>query len=742
MTLQVSYTFTDARGTDAPDIAKVNQALGVVVTGGGAGTLPPPPGVPQPILTMPPNVAPMATVDLGAGPDTISLLLANLATDRNVVAVAIDGTIIAGPLTVSADNIGQAGGQLFNIHGNWGPGPHKITVIPQPAGSRNVWINAVTYDLQTYVHNGPSINTNNTGSMDVNVAGTWDLLNLPADWTPPVAVAPPAAPPPGAVTTITATVDGASKTDTLVNLLKGATKTVVLPAGLFQGTGQIPAGVTVSGAGMGKTLLDGTSLTPAEQKACLVPQGPGCVVQDMTIQNYTIPASSGANAAAVRDDAGGCAMLRVEVTKCQDGIKPETGVWSLDSCNIHGNGAGAAGGGNTHEVYADPGVDQFNSTNSDFTCGSTSTHAVKSRAKSTSVKVGTLIANAQDPSATYAGSVVDIPNGGAVDITAMLVLPANAGNRLFFGYGADDLSNGSPTVKLNGSIFVDNTGKGGIIAAQKPGCAVDVTGCTYVGPVAPTLTGWATVIGTITPAAGQTPPPVVVPPPTPSAGLFFNGATGAVGPYLSGPASAAPLAIGVSVNYAQLSFGTSVAYGGGGVEFVVNADPNTHKIYGFLYNPAAPGGWEAFEQLDTQIVPGQFHRILLSIVSASERHLFIDGVEAPAIFWESSGIVPPPPSMPLPTGQTSVMFGGLGTAEHNLNGYLANAIVVAGAPTAAQIQADATGADPIVNFGTALWLWAKLNTAPDVGGMLPDSSGQGHNLTAHAGADGSLPKVV
>ncbi len=748
-----SITFT-------PPYDASDQALAATIV----GTTSVPPPHPGPILTMPPNTPDMATVDLGTGPDTISLLLANLATARNVIAVALDDTIIAGPLTISADNIGQAGGQIFNLHGTWGPGPHKITVIPQPAGRNSVWINAVTYDLMTYVHNGPSLNTNNTGSVDVNVAGTWDLNNLPADWTPPVAVAPLPLPPPGATAIITATVDGVAKTDTLVNLLKGATKTVVLPAGIFQGTGQVPAGVTVSGAGMGKTILDGTGLVPAEQKACLVPQGPGVVVQDMTIQNYAIPASSGANAAAIRDDAGGCAMVRVEVTKCQDGIKPESAVWTLNACNIHGNGAGNAGGGNTHEVYADPGVTQITSTNSDYACGATSTHAFKSRAQSTTIKGGTLTANAQDPNATYAGAVVDIPNGGAVDITATMVLPASAGNRLFFGYGADGLTNGSPIVKLNNSVFVDNTGKGGIIAAQNSGCTIDVTGCTYVGPIAPLLTGWATVTGTIAPASlpPPTPPPGVIPV-FPTVMRFAGDDQGNFSTLAfldQSPTDAGPLFFaGFARPEDKWTFGGFVSYGNGdrGKGLVgLSIYESDQAIYATEWNDTGiPTGAQwviTSESQKGQMQLGQWYHATQTLETVPRANrVWLNAVQGTDMFATSTPLtpdqIPPLPfGPPWPEAPTRITFGAFysgGPDSHSFNGCLAEWCMVSGVPTASELARHMGGESPLTIWPDRVLGWWKFDRL--VGGQVPNEIAGGGSLTLHdagTAAGHSLPQIV
>lgn len=498
----------------------------------GASTAPPPtPPVVTPtappatppstgVLRMP-SVTDGSPVTLGDpnAPDQITLLVANHPDHNsvNVFAVAVDDNVVAGPLTVSS-YAGMGGGQQFTINGKWGAAKgRKVTIIPEPTGMAALWVNAVTYDLQTFVANGPDPGTNNRPAPTlVNARSLWNMNNFTLDFTLPVAVAGatpgqtvPTGATPATASVISATVDGAARSDTLSNLVTTATTSVALPAGTFTGTARVLGGVAISGAGTGKTIIDGTGLSPAEKKGAFVPQVAGCVISDMTIQNFSISANDGGNAAAVRDDAGGCTLRQVEVTGCQDGICPNDGTWLLDSCDFHDNGAGNAGGGSTHEMYAFTGCKDFQLKNTTSVCGPYASHAVKSRADKTTITGGGFTGNYRDPSgsqAQNAGSVLDFPECGAVTIDgARIVMPDGSVQWQIVGYGMENRNKAAIGLHLaltNCVIDVRAGGaNGGVIQSGQPDATLDVTGTTYTGTVAPKLVGWASVTGTITKAA-------------------------------------------------------------------------------------------------------------------------------------------------------------------------------------------------------------------------------------------------
>ncbi len=94
---------------------------------------------------------------IGSGSDSITL---NMAEDQQAgvdaqFSVNVDGQQIGGAQTVTAS---QSAGQTqpFTFEGNWGPGPHVVTVsfpnnfsYPGTPGDRNVYVDGVTYDGNT-----------------------------------------------------------------------------------------------------------------------------------------------------------------------------------------------------------------------------------------------------------------------------------------------------------------------------------------------------------------------------------------------------------------------------------------------------------------------------------------------------------------------------------------------------------------------------------------------------------------
>lgn len=90
---------------------------------------------------------------IGPGSDSINL---NMAEDQSLgedaqFSVNVDGQQIGGAQTVTAS---QSAGQTqpFTFEGNWGPGPHTVTVsfpnnFSYPGnGDRNVYVDGLTYD--------------------------------------------------------------------------------------------------------------------------------------------------------------------------------------------------------------------------------------------------------------------------------------------------------------------------------------------------------------------------------------------------------------------------------------------------------------------------------------------------------------------------------------------------------------------------------------------------------------------
>ena len=329
-----------------------------------------------------------------------------------------------------------------------------------------------------------------------------------------------AAAPPVPVTTVAAgggtpivgaTINGAVHATTALQTLVNAIPsggTLTLPAMTITDTAAIPVACTIQGAGIGKTILDGTGVTPTFKKALLLPLIAGVTIKDMTIQNASISAADGANAAGVRDNADGIGFTldTVELTKNQNGILTFASDITISNSHIHDNGASNIGGGFTHEMYINGAPTTTTTlTNNIVTCGTLATHALHCRSGKIVISGGTYTSNPDtNPAAPVAGSVIDIPNGGIFSaIGATFVLAPSASNTLFYGYAmenADNLAVGVASAFTN-CVFTDGSGTGGKFqnGGFIPSATLTFTGDTYTAATAPVTagTGFASVTGTI-----------------------------------------------------------------------------------------------------------------------------------------------------------------------------------------------------------------------------------------------------
>lgn len=466
-------------------------------------------------LAMPAGVAAGAPVTLGTGPNSIVIYASNNPGSGIVNQFAVVGnfgstqTALAGPLTCSS-NVGmsQAGSQVFTINGDFA-GLTSVGIVAAGSGISGLWVNELTVNLVPWQTNTDAINSRGTGTPNYGTLA-FNSNGANETWLPASAIPSAPVPPPAATqSTITgATIGSTAQTPgTLATLIAGtaAGATLTLPAGTFVGTGTIPNACTVTGAGMGKTIIDGTGITPTYSKALLVPLVAGSTISNLTLQNANIAASQGNNAAGVRDNGNGIGFTLngVEVTACQDGLLTFASNVTLIGGHTHDNGAGD---GYTHEIYL--GGDTTNTctlTGWTSTCGAKSTHALKTRAGTTNVSGGTFTGSA-DSTGAVGGSVIDIPDGGNFSATgATLVIAAGAANHEFLTFGLESAANASigDTVTLTNVVFTDNTGSGGIISngTAIPAAKLVLSGCTYTGKVAPSITGWGSITGTIAAAA-------------------------------------------------------------------------------------------------------------------------------------------------------------------------------------------------------------------------------------------------
>ena len=454
-----------------------------------------------------------ATVALGTGPDQISVTISNDSNSNVFAVLAKWGTNIValtGPLTVTS-NTGQVGGQIFTVSGAYSELPDEIQIVGAGTGLTATFINALSYNAIPYYTDSNADNSRVTSPPADWTTGTFNSLQTQVlTWIPesvvPVVVLPP--PPPPLSVISGATINGTAAAGTLTALIAAtpAGATLVLPAGTFVGTSSVPNAMTISGAGMGKTVIDCTNLEPTADKGVLVPMAPGVTISDLTIKGAAISQALGLNAAGVRDSAAGigCTLQNVEIYGCQDGILTFPSNWKLTGCSIHDNGAGGAGGGDTHEMYfSGDTTNTVSLTNTNATCGTMSTHALKSRAGTTTVSGGTFTGSG-DPVGDIGGSVVDFPDGGVVSITgATVVTTAGADNHIALSYGTESSLNAAigETVTLTNFALEDNTGTGAIIESGIATATLVLSGATYKGTTPPTLVGWAQVTGAFVKAA-------------------------------------------------------------------------------------------------------------------------------------------------------------------------------------------------------------------------------------------------
>lgn len=471
-------------------------------------------------LHMPPGITGNAPVTMGTGPDTLVAVLsyADPMAHAPEFAILMDGVPIAAPLTLSTKTgPGRTNPQVWTIHGAWGPGPHVIRFQGITGTLNNMTFVVVTYNYRPYVTNTM---TDSRNTRNVNAPQAWVSNGAPTvDFTPAADLPQGNAPAPASAyiaaptrivgARINGNLTGAGTLEQLLAVIPDKA-TLALPAGRLLGTAAIGKPIAIAGAGAGKTVLSCAGLEPTADKAILVPHVSGFVVSDLTLSGAQIAADDGNNAAGIRDSgvAGGTfTLIGVEITSNQDGILSNGGNWVLTHCTVHDNGGGD---GLTHELYFndDNASNSVTLTDCTVTQGMRSTHAVKSRAAHT-VIAGGAYATAGNPDDAVCGTLLDFPNGGTVTITgAHLTLRAGSAVTGFIGYamektGATNRAAGT-TMTLTNCVFIDQTGTGGFIANGRtvPDARLVLQGCTYTGGTPPRITGFGSVVGTMTQAQG------------------------------------------------------------------------------------------------------------------------------------------------------------------------------------------------------------------------------------------------
>ena len=212
---------------------------------------------------------------------------------------------------------------------------------------------------------------------------------------------------------------------------------------------------------LGGSTLSGTGLTAdlaGGGLGLIVPNAPGCIVQNGTITGVAMDQTYGQMTAAVRPNEG-CSYLETNNLTC---ITNQTGfasggypiVWVDNGSTLHNNGLGDAAG-STHNAYfsSAPGAQTtLNNTTSTIDptasgpLGPLQGHAIKCRQEhGIIVNGGTFAA----PQAT----IFDIPDGSTTPVRlngATLNKTAADGNHAILGYAMESQTNGLDGVIING----------------------------------------------------------------------------------------------------------------------------------------------------------------------------------------------------------------------------------------------------------------------------------------------------
>lgn len=488
----------------AEQLASIAAAFpkAITVSVSGVGTTPPGTGTTTPPDNQPPvtdvNTYPFTlsagrkagdTITLGTGPNQIDLYLASNPGGGipNDVVILINNKAVLAPdfKVLSMSGLDKAGSDHLVLKGPWGDKPTVQIKGVAPNGINGLWMNGATIDYVDLVANGV---WDSRGGQSIN--STQVFISNGTDLTlgAPIAVAPP---PPVVQPTL---IDG----KTLAQIV-GAGGTISLPGQSIIGTSTVPAGTKLSGAGTGKTIIDGSGIAPTQSKGLLVPTGPSTIT-DLTVKSAYIGSGLGLNAAGIRnaDSTVPLDVQRVELVGNQNGVLTDSasvGPFNFDGCNIHGNGE-ATQPGNTHNLYVG-GLPSAVLTISNSTVSSCRDgHEVKSRC-------GTTIAKNNIITTGGNGACFDIPNGGILQVSdCTLTLPAGAAARNMIAFAFENTNNAATgnTVTVTNTVFVDLTGQGGFIESHDPTATINLTGCTYKGSVAPIIRGWGKVNGVLTKA--------------------------------------------------------------------------------------------------------------------------------------------------------------------------------------------------------------------------------------------------
>lgn len=208
--------------------------------------------------------------------------------------------------------------------------------------------------------------------------------------------------------------------------------------------------VTIRGAGIGKTVIDGTAFNApssaqggphlAGWKGLWVVTGTGWTIEGVTFRNAHVPADAGANGAGLRYEADGDVTIRnCSFTDCQNGIlcgRLPNATMTIENCvfRANGNHADRWGGdeGYTHNLYIGEIKELvFRNSVSDHAWRG---HDLKSRAHKTTIE-DSIFDDGHDGRSSY---LVNCPNGGVITIRGCrFVQSETASNRVMISIGEE-----------------------------------------------------------------------------------------------------------------------------------------------------------------------------------------------------------------------------------------------------------------------------------------------------------------
>lgn len=292
-----------------------------------------------------------------------------------------------------------------------------------------------------------------------------------------------------------------SPTSSLQQLVDEANETLSLTERKITDTAVINKPLTIVGAGPDRTIISAASIDIPNEKAVLV-AGANLTLRRLNLTGARVGDNNGAG---IRLEPDASLDLKdVRIYGCQTGLltAPGSGSVTIKRCRFFNNGAGVVPDYDaTHEIYIGQ-IESVVARNSLFDCGAKSTHAFKSRAKSTTI-VGCTLSGSEDTTGDVSGSVLDVADGGSLLVEdSDLIVAAGAPNYVFLSYALESTAHGAQTVIFRDVRLHDGSGTGGaILAPDGAGAQLFIEGtCTFTGPTPPRLEGWASVTGQFIPA--------------------------------------------------------------------------------------------------------------------------------------------------------------------------------------------------------------------------------------------------